>query len=550
MNIYFYSGQQFPIHNRSDWGSDFLTFKFREWLTGQNYTPKEKDDSSVFDISPEFDQVLFTGKDGFEKNCEYINKLIGKSKDILLRKFTLASGKRAAVLFVDGMSNKALLESSVILASRRFADYSYENKFSPLDEITQLFGSGEISVQKSLSKAYLSALSGDAAVIIDGAAECYIVGVRAIESRSVGESPNEGSIRGPHEGFTENIRTNTALLRRRLADPNLVIEPMKVGLRSHTDVCICYIRGVTNTSLVEEVRRRISNISTDILGDSGKLEQLIERNNLSIFPQAGGTEQTDLAAAAISNGQVLILVNGSPHALIVPITVSELISVSEDNYENWFFAGCIRILRWICALISVSAPALYVAIISYHPEMLPTKLLLLTALNRVNVPFPAIVEVLLIELVFEIIREASTRMPQKISAALSIVGGLIIGDATINAGLLSPLIIIIAGISTLSSFAVPSYSLKSTIRFFKYFLIVCASVLGIFGTTAGMLIMLSSFVSQRNFGVPFSSPMSPVNPRQFILSMFQAPARMHRMRNEVYDSADRFSSDRSESDNE
>lgn len=510
-----------------------MSSKFKKWLSGENI-PRLESEGTVFDISPEYNQDVFTGKDGFERNCEYILNLIGKSKDILLRKFMLASGRRAAVVFVDGMSNKELIESSVILASRRYADFSYENKFSPMDEITQLFASGELSAQRSLSKAYLSALSGDAAIIIEGESECYVVGVRMIATRAVGESPNEGSIRGPHEGFTENIRINTALLRRRLTDPNLVIEPLKVGRRSHTDVCLCYIRGLTNNELVCNVRKKISDINTDILGDSGKLEQLIEEDTFSLFPQAGGTEQTDLAATAVSNGQILLLVNGSPHGLILPITVSDLMSVSEDNYGKWFFAGFTRLLRWFCAIIAVTAPALYVAVISYHPEMLTTKLLLLTALNRVNVPFPALIEVLLIELVFEIIREAGTRMPQKISAALSIVGGLIIGDATINAGLLSPLIIIIAGISTLSSFVVPSHSLKSVLRFYKYFLIICASVLGIFGIASGMLIMLSRFVSQRNYGVPFSSPLAPIKLRRIILSIFQAPARTQNSRNDIY----------------
>ncbi len=527
-----------------------MTSGFYSWLTGENL-PEDKDsDNTVFDISPGYNQNLFTGKDSFEKNCEYIRRLKGKSADILLRHFILASGKRAAVLFVDGMSNKVLIESSVILSSRRYSPHSCLNKFSPADEISQMFGSGEISTQKSLSKAYLSALSGDAAVIIEGESECYIIGVRAIQSRSVSESPNEASIRGPHEAFTENLRTNTALLRRRLADPNLVLEPLKVGQRSHTDVCLCYIRGLTNTALVEDIRKKINSISTDIIGDSGKLEQLIEGNNLSIFPQSGGTEQTDLTAAAISNGQVAILVNGSPHAIITPVTIADLMSVSEDNYGKWFFAGCSRILRWICALIAVSAPALYVAVISYHPEMLTTRLLLLTALNRVNVPFPAIIEVLLIEAVFEIIREAGTRMPNKISSALSIVGGLIIGDATINAGLLSPLIIIIAGISTLSSFAIPSHTLKSTIRFYKYFLILLSSVLGIFGTTVGMLIMISRLVSQSNYGVPFTSPLAPVRLRSILLSVFQAPPQAHRVRSEILNTEDKFSSSRSGADNE
>ncbi len=526
-----------------------MSSRFVQWLSGENITDTFCSEE-VFDISPDYNQDLFTGKNGFDRNVEYVKKLVGENKDILLRFFTLANNRRALIIFVDGMSNKALIESSIVLASRRMSEQSCINKFSPIDELSQLFGSAEISKNKSLSKAYLSVLSGDAAIIIEGESECFIAGVRMIETRSVGESPNEGSIRGPHEAFTENIRINTALLRRRLADPNLVIFPAKVGQRSHTDVCICYIRGLTDGALVNEIKRRISNISTDILGDSGKLEQLIEANTFSVFPQSGGTEQTDLASAAISNGQVVVLVNGSPYALIFPVTISDLISASEDTYGKWIFSGFIRLLRWTCAIIAVAAPALYVAIISYHPEMLTTRLLLLTALNRVKVPFPALVEILLIELVFEILREASTRMPQKISSALSIVGGLIIGDATINAGLLNPLIIIIAGISTLSSFAVPSHALKSTIRFYKYFLIFCASVLGLFGITAGMLIMLSRFVSQYNYNVSFATPVSPMKLRQMLSSVFKTPERLNRMRNKAYNPSDLFSAGKKEINNE
>lgn len=515
-----------------------MSQRFCAWYTQRGTAPPVTGSDAVFDISPDYDQCVFTGADGFERSVSYVEKLIGRNKDILLRRFTLAGGKRAALLAVDGMCDKQILESSVILAARKFSSRSEENKFEHVDGTAQLLGSSELSKERSLSKAYLTVLSGDAALIVDGESECYIIGVRAVQSRSVGESPNEGSIRGPHEAFTENIRTNTALLRRRITDPNLTIESLSVGARSHTSVALCYIRGLTDRETVEVLRERIEGISTDILGDSGKLEQLLERHPLSLFPQSGGTELTDAAALALMNGRTLIIVNGSPYVLILPVTAAELMSVSEDSYRRWIYAGPVRLLRWAAAVIAVLAPAVYVAIISYHPGMLPTNLLLLTSLNRVNVPFSALAEVMLIELSLEILREASTRMPQKIGSALSIVGGIIIGDATIKAGLVSPLLIITAGISTLCFFVIPSYSFSSSLRLIKYLLIICSAVLGIFGLTAGCMLVLSRFVCASDLGVPFSHPFAPFHPRFAISSLFQVPERLRRLRDKVFSPSD------------
>lgn len=511
-----------------------MASRFAAWFSGSSISPPVTSDEAVFDISPEFDQPLFTGKDNFERNCAYIEHLKGRNSDILLRRFTLANGKRAAVVSVDGMCRKDILESSTILAARRYSQVSEENKFSAADGIAQMLGASELKTERSLSKAYLTVLSGDAALIIEDEKECFIIGVRAVESRSVGDSPNEGSIRGPHEAFTENIRTNTALLRRRITDPNLTIETLSVGLRSHTGVALCYVRGLTNRELVEDVRKRIESVSTDILGDSGRLEQLIEKNALSLFPQSGGTELPDTAAMALMNGQTVIIVNGSPYALILPVTVADLMSVSEDSYRRWMYSGLIRFLRWVALFIAAVGPAAYVAVISYHPGMLPTNLLLLTSLNRVNVPFSAPVEVLFIELTLEILREASARMPQKIGAALSIAGGIIIGDATIKAGLVSPLLIIIAGVSTLCSFVIPSYSLSSALRIVKYILIACAAFLGIFGLTAGALIILSRFAMLSDYSVPMSYPFSPVNARTALSGVFRVPEKLRRLRDGIF----------------
>ncbi|MBQ4313246.1 MAG: spore germination protein, partial [Clostridia bacterium] len=292
----------------------------------------------VFDISPEFDQPVFTGEDGYRKNREYLLMLKGDSIDILLREFTLSDGRKGTVMLVDGMCNKDLVERSVILAARRFVTSSPDNKFMPQDGTLQQFASSEVSAQKSLSKGYIAALSGDAFLIIEGEEQGYVFGYRWITSRSVDESPNEGSVRGPHEAFTENIRINTALLRRRITDPNFVIELKTVGARSHTAIAICYIRGLTQPRLIQQVKERIEGISIDLINDSGELEQILEDSPDSLFPQIDGSEMPDVIAAELCNGRVAVLVNGSPQALLIPATLSSLMKVNEDNYQRWSFA--------------------------------------------------------------------------------------------------------------------------------------------------------------------------------------------------------------------
>lgn len=513
---------------------------FRRWFEGHRTPSSSPAPNGIYDISPDYDQQVMTGEGSYEKNVSYIKRLIGKNKDILLREFTLAHGMRAFVVLVDGMCNKVQVESSIILCSRRYAEQSCENKFDIADTLAQVFGASEMSRNDSLSDGYLSALSGDVLVVVEGETQAFIMGMRAIQSRSVDESPNDASIRAPHESFTETIRINTALLRRRLCDPNLVIEMTTAGLRSHTSVGICYILGLTNETLVQDVRERISNISIDIIGDSGKLEQLIENDAMSVFPQMDGTELPDTAAAALCSGQVVILVNGSPYALILPTTAADLMQVSEDKYRRWTHSMPVKILRVICAFISVFAPALYIATISYHPGILPTALLLLTASNRLSVPFSAVIEVLLMEFALEMLREASTRMPKNISAALSIVGGIIIGDAAIQAGLVSPLLIITVGVATMASFTTPSYSFASSLRLVKYFFIFASAVLGMFGLVAAVILVLSNISLLNAFGTSFTAPLAPNQPRGLLRFLFEMPARMHTTRPRAYKAQDLF----------
>jgi len=484
----------------------------------------------VYDISGAHDQQVFTGNDNFDKNCTYCRNLMENNNDVIMRTFTLSDSRRCAVVFCDGMSNKDMVERNIILASRRFAHISGENKFSFADELMQQFGTTEFSRQSSLSQGYISALTGDVMIILEDEPYVLVAGYRFITSRSVGESSNEGSVTGPHEAFTENFRTNTGLLRRRISDPNLAVEHMKVGLRSHTSVALCYIRGLTNQQMVDTIRERISQLTIDILNDSGELAQLIEDDPDGLFPQSDLTELPDAVASELCNGRLAILVSGSPQALVLPGNLALLMRVREDSYQRWNLATFVKLLRWLCLIISVTGPAIYVAMVSFHPGLLPTNLLMISAINRINVPFSALLEVLIIEFFLELLREASIRMPSSISTALSIVGGLIIGDAAISAGLISPLLVIIIGLTTMAGFVIPSYTLASSLRIVKYMLLLLTSVLGLPGMLCAIVIWIAMMVRTRSYGIDFTAPFSPPEWDSLFHSLIQFPARLRRRR--------------------
>lgn len=482
-------------------------------------------DIPIFDISPNYDCPVFTGENGYEKNCGYCKQFMKDNGDVLFREFTLSDGKRCAVIFVDGMCSKDMVERQVILPARRFARSSDENKFDSDDGILQQFSATEYKREKSISNGYISALTGDVLVIVEGEPVVFVFGYRFINSRSVGTSTNEGSVYGPHEAFTENFRINTALLRRRISDPNFVIEHLKVGQRSHTSVGLCYIRGLTNHTLVDKLRHRLQNINIDIINDSGELEQLIEDTPSGLFPQASRSELPDTVAGEICNGRAALIVSGSPQALVLPGNLALLMRVNEDSYQRWSFSTFIKLLRWAAMIISVIGPSLYVAMVSFHPGLLPTNLLFISAINRLNVPFSALTEVLIIEFFLELLREASIRMPSNITTALSIVGGLIIGDAAINAGLISPLLIIIVGLTTIAGFTIPSYSLAASLRLIKYMLLFLTSILGLPGLLFGIVIWTALMVKSSAFGLDFTVPIAPFDKYGLIRGFIQLPIR-------------------------
>ena len=500
---------------------------------GQNMPAS--DGEGLFDISPEYDEKVSVD---YKTNLDYCKKLAGKNADVLIREFFLADGRRSFTVLVDGMCDKDGAEQNLILPAMKLNISGNIDKMTPLEQLNQIVLNTEVSEQPSLSQGYISALTGDLFLCIEGLKAGFVIGLRSIESRSVSSSDTAGSVIGPHEAFTENLRTNTALLRRRIADPNFTIEMLKVGLRSHTSVGLCYIRGVTNNKLVDSLRKQIESITIDLLNDSGELEQLLEQYPLSPFPQIGGTEKPDTVVSEICEGRVGIIVNGSPFVLLAPATLSSMMQVTEDKYQRWTYSSFLKVLRWVAFILSVSAPSLYVAVVSYHPGLLPADLLLLSAANRANVPFSALAEVIIMEFFIELLREASIRLPGSISTAMSIVGGIIVGDASIQAGLVSPLLVIIVGLTSLTTFVIPSYELASSMRLVKYFLLILSAVLGILGFTLGIVIFISQLCALSSYGTEFTAPFSPTYKKGFAQSIIELPIFRRRTRPEYYEPID------------
>jgi spore germination protein KA len=323
------------------------------------------------------------------------------------------------------------------------------------------------------------------------------------------ESTTETVVRGPKEGFTENLRTNTALIRRKIKTPHLWLESKKIGRETVTDVAIMYIDGIANEKVIKEVHSRLDRIEIDGILESGYIEELIQDEALSPFPTVYYSERPDKIAAELLEGKVAILVDGTPIVLVVPALFVSFIQAAEDYYQRADISTLIRLLRFFSLFIALLGPSLYIAITTFHQEMLPTGLLINLAAQREGVPFPAFIEALMMETAFEILREASLRMPKAIAQAISIVGTLVIGTAAVEAGIVSAAMVIVVAITAISSFVLPSFAMSMSIRMLRFPMMALAASFGLFGILIGFIALILHLCSLRSFGVPYMSPFGP-----------------------------------------
>lgn len=467
-------------------------------------------------------------------NLDYIksryNVLI--NSDIKLREFILnARGKqfKAFIIYIDGLVDTSSINDFILnpLMIKSYSNQSNEpqvvseaitnnisvrkvKRFNITDYIYEcLLPQNSVKKVSSFDELVQNVNSGNCALFVDTINFAFDIDIKKFAQRSISEPKNEPSVRGSQEAFVENLRTNTSLIRKNINNENLIIENITIGKTNKNNCAVCYIKDIANSSLVSEAKYRLNNLDVDYILSSSELIQLISDDPETTLPEILTTERADKACSSLLQGRVIIIYNGSPYALILPVTLFDFFTSQEDINLNYHFSNLLKILRAIAFFITLLLPGLYLAITIYHRELLPTELLYSIVASRVNVPFPIVVEILIMELSFELIREAGLRVPSPLGSTVGIVGALVLGEAAVSANIVSPILIIIVAITAISSFAIPDFSLGFHLRISRFAYTILGALCGFLGIGIGIFIHLITLCSLKSFGVPYLSPYMP-----------------------------------------
>ncbi|MFC5446915.1 spore germination protein [Paenibacillus aestuarii] len=456
---------------------------------------------------------LLTGS--LDDTLRFIQTVLGDSDDLITREFVIFGQFKAVLIYFINMIDQEVTNNDILkplmIAPQHYVAGTIEMQQLKHVLLHETLYHSMSKMENKLAAIVDVILRGQPVIVVDGLDEAIIVGAAKIDKRAINQPQTEQVIRGPREGFIEQLGTNVSLLRYRLPTSDFTVRTKQVGRLTKSRVAICYLKGIANDALVQEVESRISSIDIDGVLDVGYLEQFIEDNHLSPFPQIQNTERPDKAVANLMEGRVIILVDGSPFALIAPSVFTQFYQTTEDYSERFLMVSFIRLARLLALVFSLVTPSLYVAVISFNPELIPTKFAVAVAGGRAGVPFPSVVEVLLMEMSMEVLREATLRLPQQVGGALSIVGVLVIGQAAVAAGFVSPITVVVIALTTIGSFATPAYNAALALRLLRFPLVFFAGMFGLFGVMVGLILIINHVLSLKSFGVPYMSPVVPGN---------------------------------------
>lgn len=448
-------------------------------------------------------------------NSSILHNIFTNCNDVIFREFILDSFKNPALLiFISDLVDIKLINEEIMPSLMSISGASSENvndknliesvkkhfiNFADLEEISTV---GEI---------IYAVLNGTTVLLIDNEIKGFKLKTVNFKDRNVSEPTIEKLIRGPKEAFTENIFTNISLLRRKIKSPELKFEEYILGRQTQTKVEMTYLHGIADESVISEVKKRLDGIDVDSILESGYVEELIEDTPFTLFPLIQHSERPDKIAAGILEGRIAILVDGTPFVLIVPALISQFFQSCDDYYERFPVATAIRIIRFIFVMVSLLLPGLYVAAITYHNEMIPTHLSITILRASHQVPFPILIEALIMELTFEALREAGIRLPGPANQTVGIVGVLVIGDASVRAGLVSPIMVVIIAVTAVASFGIPSYDMGYSFRILRFAMLALGAFLGLYGILLGLLLLMFHLASLKSFGIYYLSPAAPLN---------------------------------------
>ncbi|MFD1673393.1 spore germination protein [Alicyclobacillus fodiniaquatilis] len=434
-----------------------------------------------------------------------VSSHLGESDDFVVRSFHVA-GRHCAFLFYDSICDRDVVDKSI----RSLLHYHYPKRMHMAFEsyiLDRVLTGVNLNLASDLHEILRPLTNGDLVILIERVSNVIVIPARSVEHRTPEQPTVEVTTRGSQISFVENYQTNVGLIRANLACANLSVKEYKLGERSRRTVAMVYLSDVANPSLVRRLQEKISRVNTDVVVGSATVEQSLSEHPWSPFPMSRVTQRIDAVTREVVQGKVVLIVDGDPCVLLYPVTIQDFFQTSEDYMRSTWEATLIRGLRVIALLLSLYLPAMYVAFVDFNPELLPKVLGMQIAQSREGVPFSAFVEVVLMQIVVEILREATLRMPRQLGQTISIVGGLVVGEATVQAGLVSNILIIVVSLTAISFFVIPSYEFTNLLRIGSWITLLASAVFGFYGVLLVSLWFLYEVVSLRSFGTPYLAPM-------------------------------------------
>ncbi|NQX58166.1 spore germination protein [Paenibacillus qinlingensis] len=460
-----------------------------------------------------------------EMNEHNIRQLFANCYDIVFRHIQIFGKVHVLFVYLDGLVDTKSLDSNLLKPWMLESPPPGLEKLNPVDWILeqQLVSIAKTKTTNTMVDIVQGILTASVIILSEGIDTAVIAELAGFEKRAIEEPTGETTLRGPREGFTETLSVNTTLLRRKIQSPKLKMESMTIGNLSKTTIVIAYIEGIALESIIEEVRKRIAQIEIDTVLGGNFIEEFIEDHPFTLFPQVQNTERPDIVAACLAERKVAIFIDGTPFVLIVPCTLWNAFQSADDYYERFIYATLIRWVRMLLIITSMFLPSIYVAITTFHPQLLPTNFLLSITSAREGVPFPAVIEALLMEFLFEGLREAGIRMPRPVGSAVSIVGALVIGQAAVQAGIVSAPMVIVVSLTGIASLITPRYSMGMPFRMLRFPMLISSGILGLYGVTMASVFLLIHLTNLESFGIPYLSPIAPLTKSELKDVLIRAP---------------------------
>ncbi|WP_373897330.1 spore germination protein [Haloimpatiens sp. FM7315] len=443
----------------------------------------------------------------------FLNKINELSKDnsgISLREVRFKN-KKIVIAYIAEITDRNRVSSDIIKPILEYSKVNDNTKQNIKYIANSVIYLDDILIDDDVDKMSEHILKGKSLIIMEGAKGYIVANTYKVEKRSIEGPQLQNVLRGPRDAFTESFDSNLSLIRYRIKDSSLMINKFTIGRRTKTSVGVVYLNDVANSKYVSDIQNKLKNIDVDGIIDAGYIEKFISDKGKKFFPEFGINERPDSVCGDILKGKVCLVVEGSNLVLVAPYTLPDFLDAGDDHYDNTYISVFMKNLRIMALIMSLTLSSLYVAIISYHPDILPPQYILVLAESRVTVPVNALLEVTLMELVTEILKESSLRLPKQVGSAISIVGTIVIGQAAVSAGLTSAATVIVISLTTMTSFISPDYAISQPIRLLKFMLIILTGIFGLFGFVVGITIITINITSKASLGVPYTAPIAPFN---------------------------------------